>query len=263
MHTKPKKRLGQNFLTDKNIQRKIVAACEFNPSDVVLEIGSGRGELTRLIAGNVFKVYALEIDSSLCKELINNLEDFNNIEIINQDVLKFNITNYFNKLKRKIKVVGNIPYYISSPIIEHLFEFKEKIDAIFITVQKEFAKRLAAAGNSKEFGSLSCFVQYYCEPKIVLNIKKNCFTPKPKVDSSLVKLKIAQVPRFIVKDQELFFKIVRASFNKRRKTLRNSLDGIISQPCLETFFDKYHVNRDIRPENLALGDFVNLTNTTT
>lgn len=260
MHIKPKKRLGQNFLVDKNIQRKIIGCLELKSSDIVLEIGAGRGELTGLIAQKVNKIHALEIDYNLCLALKNNLEDYSNIEIINQDILRFNLKSYLRRIKRRIKVVGNIPYYISTPLIEYLIKFRDKIDAIFITVQKEFAARITATAGSKLYGAFSCFAQYYFEPKGILNIKKTCFFPVPKVDSCLVRLKIRSKHPAEPKDEKLFFKIIRTAFNYRRKTLRNSLGNIIPRENLETFFNKYGIDSNIRPEDLSLEDFANLTN---
>lgn len=258
MHIKPKKNLGQNFLIDKNIQRKIIAACEFKSSDIVLEIGAGRGELTALIATKVKKIYALEIDPYLCEILKDNLKVYSGIEIISQDVLRFNLKRLFAKPKDRIKVIGNIPYYISSPIIEHLFKFKDLIDAIFITVQKEFAKRITAKEGSKDYGSFSCFVQYYTKPKVIFNIKKTCFFPQPKVDSCFLRLDLKRRLALGKEREKLFFKITRSAFNKRRKTLRNSLGSIVSPQKLENFFTKYSIDRNTRPEDLSLEDFANL-----
>ncbi|MFA5145285.1 MAG: 16S rRNA (adenine(1518)-N(6)/adenine(1519)-N(6))-dimethyltransferase RsmA [Candidatus Omnitrophota bacterium] len=260
MRAKPKKRLGQNFLVDKNIQRKIIGCLGLGPSDVVLEIGAGRGELTGLLATEVEKVYALEIDPHLCAVLNEGLKGQPNIEVINQDILKFDFKKYLGGVKKKVKVVGNIPYYISSPIVEYLVGARDNIDSVFITVQKEFAQRMAAAAGSKLYGSFSCFTRYYFTPKIVLNIKKTCFFPVPKVDSCLVRLEPR--PKHTVKpeNEKLFFKIIRAAFNYRRKTLRNSLTGIIPAPKLEAFFDLYGIDVNIRPEKLSLEDFANLSN---
>ena len=260
MHFKPKKSLGQNFLIDKNIQRKIIVACELKPCDIVLEIGGGRGELSRLIADNVDKVYCLEIDKYLCKILKNGLTGYTNIKIINQDILKFNFKKHFKNSKNKIKVIGNIPFYITTPIIEHLLKYREKINIIFITVQKEFARRITSVAGPKDYGSFSCFAQYYTKAKILFLIKKGCFRPQPNVDSSLVRLEIRKVPPVKINDERLFFKIIRAAFNKRRKTLRNSLKGIVSTERLEVFFNKYNIDTNIRPERLCLEDFAKLTN---
>lgn len=260
MHIKPKKRLGQNFLIDKNIQKKIIESCEFSQSDIVLEIGAGRGEMTSLIAEKVAFVYALEIDVDLCKILKHNLANLKNVEIINQNILKFDFKNYFRKIKKRIKVAGNIPYYITTPIIERLLEYKDKIEVIFIAVQKEFASRLISGPDRKEYGSLSCFLQYYTKPQIMFFISKNCFRPVPKVDSCFLKLSIRRTPPVKIKDEKLFFNLIRTSFNQRRKTLRNSLKDIIpKQQKLEMFFEKYAIDRNIRPENLALSDFAHLS----
>ena len=258
MHIKPKKSLGQNFLVDPNIQRKIISACQFKSFDTVLEIGAGRGELTRLIANRVNKVYALEIDTGLCDILKESFKDYVNVKIINQDVLKFNLKRYFSKLKEKIKVVGNIPYYITTPILEHFLKDRDKIDTIFITVQKEFAKRMTAQTGSKDYGAFSCFIQYYTEPKILFFIRKSCFLPTPKVDSCFLRLDIRDELVLEPKEERLLFKIIRAAFNKRRKTLRNSLKGKILPQKLDSFFNKYGIDSNIRPEDLTLVDFVNL-----
>jgi 16S rRNA (adenine1518-N6/adenine1519-N6)-dimethyltransferase len=258
MQIKPKRRLGQNFLVDANIQKKIIGALELRPTDVILEIGAGSGQLTGLIAQKAKKVYALEIDRNLCEILKDNLKGRLNVEIINCDILKFNLRAYFGQQKGKIKVVGNIPYYISSPIIEHLINYRKRISSIFITVQKEFAKRVIARAGSKDYGSFSCFVQYYMEPEIIFNIKKTCFRPAPKVDSSLLSMKIRRKPLLKKEQEEFFFKVVRAAFNKRRKTLRNSLHGIISLDKLRQFFVKFDIDINTRPEQLSREDFINL-----
>jgi 16S rRNA (adenine1518-N6/adenine1519-N6)-dimethyltransferase len=258
MYVKPKKRLGQNFLTDKNIQSKIIDCLELKPDDYVLEIGAGRADMTRLIAGKAGRVYALEIDSGLCEILKKNLSGYTNIKIINRDILRFNFKTYFSKFTGKIKVFGNIPYYISSPIIEHLIKSRDKINTAFITVQKEFAERVVAAPGGKDYSAFSCFVQYYTEPKIILSIKRNSFFPVPKVDSMLLKLRMRTKPACLVINEKLFFKVIRSAFNKRRKTLRNSLEGIIPEKDLELFFEKSRLDRNIRPENLSLQHFADL-----
>lgn len=277
MYIKPKKRLGQNFLIDRNIQKKIIAACELGPYDNVLEIGAGCGELTRLITTDVAGVYALEIDPYLCQVLKCSLKGHPNVKIINKDILKFNLRRYFRKLENKInpvrntsypenkisngiKVIGNIPYYITTPIIEHLLEYRDRINTIFITIQKEPAIRMTATPGSKDYGSFSCFLQYYTEPKILFLIKKTCFRPVPKVDSCFMRLEMRKEPPVKVNNEKLFFKIIRAAFNKRRKVLRNSLKSVIPQQKLGAFFNKYSINSNIRPEDLALEDFANLTN---
>lgn len=261
MYQKPKKSLGQNFLVDKNIQRKIIGACELASSDVVLEIGAGSGELTGLIAGKIDKIFALELDTSLCQVIQERFAGYDNIEIINCDILKFNLRKHFNANLNKIKVIGNIPYYITTPIIEHLFAYRDIIDSVFLTVQKEFARRMTAPAGSKEYGSFSCFIQYYTEPKILFLIKKTCFYPVPKVDSCLLRLEIRKAPILELKNERLFFRIIRAAFEKRRKTLRNSLKGVVTADMLENFFIQRGIECNIRPEDLSLKDFANLANT--
>jgi 16S rRNA (adenine1518-N6/adenine1519-N6)-dimethyltransferase len=258
MHIKPKKSLGQNFLHDANIQRKIIASCKLSNNDTVLEIGAGRGELTRLIADNVSCLYALEIDSVLCALLLNKFKDYNNVKIINQDFLKFNFATLFTKTAKKLKVIGNIPYYIATPILARLIKNRKMIKDIFITVQKEFGQRVIAKEGSKDYGALSCFVQYYTQPQILFHIKKTCFFPAPKVDSCFLYLDVRNKPLLKKKDEELFFRIVRAAFNKRRKTLRNSLKGIIPMEKLGLFFATHDINCNIRPEDLSLENFAHL-----
>jgi 16S rRNA (adenine1518-N6/adenine1519-N6)-dimethyltransferase len=260
MRIKPKKYLGQNFLIDKNILEKIVKACQFKPEDVVLEIGAGRGELTKLIAKQVKKVLALEIDTELCDSLTDNLKGYANVSVVNQDILKLTLKRRLSKLKKKVKIVGNIPYYITTPIIEYLLKSPEKIESIILTVQKEFAKRIAASPGSKEFGSFSCFVQYYASAKILFFITNNCFFPRPKVDSAVLELRIQHEPSVKVKNEKMLFRIIRTAFNQRRKIMKNSLKGLIPQQKLDTFFKKYDINPNIRPEDLSLQDFANLAN---
>ncbi|MEK6727406.1 MAG: 16S rRNA (adenine(1518)-N(6)/adenine(1519)-N(6))-dimethyltransferase RsmA [Candidatus Omnitrophota bacterium] len=260
MHLKPKKRLGQNFLTDKNIQNKILGSLELKPSDFILEIGAGSGEFTGLLAKKVKKVYAVEIDRDLYSLLEERIKDYTNVSVIKKDILKLNLQRYFAGLNKKIKVFGNIPYYISTPIIVHLLKFRRNIEIIFITVQKEFAKRITASAGSKDYGSLSCFVQYYTNPKKVFEIKRTSFFPSPKVDSCLLRLDPREkMPLGTVKE-EFLFKAVRAAFNQRRKTLRNSLKGLLPPEKLERFFLKYSIDKNTRPESLAPQDFINLIN---
>ncbi|MFH0913410.1 MAG: 16S rRNA (adenine(1518)-N(6)/adenine(1519)-N(6))-dimethyltransferase RsmA [Candidatus Omnitrophota bacterium] len=260
MHLKPKKSLGQNFLVDKNIQRKLIAAYKLKSNEQILEIGAGYGNLTKLAAGNAAFIYALEIDRGLCKILKEDTKGYTNIRVINQDILKFNFRRNFKQLKNRLKVIGNIPYYITTPIIEHLFRYPDKIENIFITVQKEFAKRIIACPGSKNYGSFSCFVQYHSIPKVLFSIKKNCFLPRPEVDSCLLQLDIRGAKAVEVKDERRLFRIIRSAFNQRRKTLRNSLDGIIPPGKIVLFFKEYGISPNIRPEGLTLQSFANLAN---
>ena len=272
MRIKPKKRLGQNFIHDKNILSKIVASLDLAPSDTILEIGGGSGELTCMIAPLVHKVSSLEIDPGLCALARKNLQAYRTLEVINRDILKFDIRQITDRLnstagpggnegkRTRIKVVGNIPYYISTPIIQHLLHFTDSIDVIFLTVQKEFAERMCATHGSKTYGSLSCFVQYYLDPKILFIISNSCFYPKPKVDSAFVRLGVKpELPFSESSGEKLFFAIVRTAFMQRRKVLRNSLDGLIPWEILRAFFEARTLSHRLRPENLSLEDFVFLT----
>lgn len=260
MRVNLKKKLGQNFLTDKNIQSKILGSLELKTSDLILEIGAGSGEITCLLAKKAKKVYAVEIDPDLYGLLEDKVKDYANINVIKKDILKLDLQKIIAPLNQKIKVFGNIPYYISTPIIAHLLKFRKNIGIIFITVQKEFARRITASAGSKDYGSLSFFVQYYTNPKKVLAIKRSSFFPPPKVDSCLLRLEPREkLPLGTVKEKFLF-KVVRAAFNQRRKTLRNSLKGLLPPKKLERFFLKYSIDKNTRPERLTRHDFINLIN---
>jgi 16S rRNA (adenine1518-N6/adenine1519-N6)-dimethyltransferase len=261
MHIKPKKSLGQNFLIDKNIQRKIREACSLSKEDVILEIGSGTGEFTLGLVQLVKQVYALEIDSRLISKLKQKLRRVSNCQIIKNDILKFDINNflYKNKIKQKIKVIGNIPYYISSPIIEHLIVYRNDIDEVFLTLQKEFGRRIIACSGSKDYGAFSCFVQYYTQCRILFEIKRTSFRPVPQVDSCFLSLKFRMKPAVEVNDEQIFFKLIRSAFNQRRKTLRNSLSGFLAKEALQEFLDNKGIDKNVRPEDLTLGQFAELT----
>jgi 16S rRNA (adenine1518-N6/adenine1519-N6)-dimethyltransferase len=260
MQIKPKKSLGQNFLTDKNMQKKIISSCKFTQEDIVLEIGSGRGDLTMLLAEQTRKVYALEIDERLYLALEKSLSAYHNCQVIKCDILKFDIEKFLQtqKIEQKIKVIGNIPYYISSPIIEHLINYRKQISEVFMTVQKEFARRVSADSGLKEYGSFSCFAQYYAQCKILFEISRECFHPTPKVDSAFLCLKFRDAPNVMVEDEIEFFKLIRKAFNQRRKTLRNSLENLVDNQILESFFAQQGIDRNIRPEKLSLAQFAKL-----
>jgi len=262
MYIKPKKNLGQNFLFDKNIQKKITSACNLCEGDIVLEIGAGMGDLTEQLAQRASKVYALEIDRRLFPALEQKISAYPNCRLVKESILEFDIGKFLklNQIKKKIKVIGNIPYYISSPIIEHLIKYRADIDTVFMTVQKEFGRRVNAAPGSKEYGSFSCFVQYYAESRIIFEIKKGSFKPSPKVDSCFISLKFRQRPAVEVNNEDVFFKLIRSSFNQRRKTMRNSLSEFVPSGLLEEFFGQRGIDRNVRPEDLGLADFADLSN---
>jgi len=258
MRLQPKKRLGQNFLADKNIRNKIIAACDLSPADVILEIGSGKGEMTLALANKARKVYALELDNRLIPYLEEVFAGHKNIRLVHKDILKFDLNKGIKE--KRIKVVGNIPYYISSPIIGHIAKYRIKVDSAFLTVQKEFANRIVANPGTKDYGSFSCFVQYYFEPQIEFIISRGCFNPAPKVDSAFISLKVRGSPPVKVKKEERLFKIIRAAFNKRRKTLRNSLQGLINKDILEARLIESGLDLNVRPERLTLENFASLAN---
>jgi 16S rRNA (adenine1518-N6/adenine1519-N6)-dimethyltransferase len=259
MRIKPKKSLGQNFLSDRNILGKIVDSCGFTAADTVLEIGAGRGELTRLIAPKVKKLYAFEIDSSLVPLLNESLRDAGNTQVIHQDILKARLSRYIKASEGKSIVVGNIPYYISTPILEKLFEAGKYIKRIYLTVQKEFAQRVVAVPGSKAYGSLSCFVQYHGRAQIKFIIKKGSFFPAPKVDSAFLEIGLRSKPLLNNADEERFFTVVRAAFNQRRKTLRNSLFHVINPDKLNEYLTRQKISPDVRPEELSLDSLVGLS----
>jgi len=260
MYIKPKKSLGQNFLIDKNILKKIRVCAGFSEEDIVLEIGSGQGQLTLELSPVVKEVYALEIDQRLYPELEEKLSGLNNCLVVKGDILKFNLTQFLGlkRVEQKVKVIGNIPYYISSPIIEHLIDHRRQIKEVYLTVQKEFAKRVIASPGSKEYGSFSCFVQYYAKAKILFDIKSSCFRPQPKVDSSFLFLEFREKPEIEIKDELSFFKLIRTAFNQRRKTLRNTLSGFLTKPELEGVLAELGIGINARGEELSLSQFAQL-----
>jgi 16S rRNA (adenine1518-N6/adenine1519-N6)-dimethyltransferase len=262
MYINPKKSLGQNFLIDKNIQTKIICACDLTKDDIVLEIGAGKGDLTGELAQKARKVYALEIDQRLYPFLQQALGAYDNCQLLKGDILKFDLDKFLqnNNIRQKIKVIGNIPYYISSPIIEQLIKYRQRISTAFITVQKEFGRRVRAPAGSKEYGSFSCFTQYYCQCRILFEIKRNSFKPAPNVDSCFLYLKFRDKPPVSVRDEEMFFKLIRTAFNQRRKTLRNSLENLADQEKLGEFLLQAGINKNIRPEDLSLEEFAKLNN---
>jgi 16S rRNA (adenine1518-N6/adenine1519-N6)-dimethyltransferase len=262
MYIKPKKSLGQNFLIDRNIQGKIIRACNLSKDGIILEIGSGRGDLTVQLAQRSSQVFALEIDPRLYPILDQSLLASDNCQIIQSDILKFDLNKFLldKRIKQKIKVIGNIPYYISSPIIEYLIGYRRLISAAFLNVQKEFGQRACAGPGSKAYGSFSCFVQYYCNCKILFEIKRNSFRPAPNVDSCFLSLEFRKQPLVTVKNEAGLFKLIRTAFNQRRKTLRNSLEGLVTRQNLNNLLQESGINENIRPEDLSLEQFAVLSN---
>jgi len=244
----PKRSLGQNFLIDDNIKRKIIQACQLSLDDNVLEIGPGLGVLTEEIVKVVKSITAVEKDTRLWAQLKDKFKDFPNLKLLNQDFLKFKLNRKFSK------VIGNIPYNISSPIIEHLINQKDKINAVYISLQKELAERIVAKPGNKDYGSFSLFVQYHCQPEIKFIIRKGCFRPQPKVDSAFMELTIRKTPKVLVKDEQLLFKIVRTAFGQRRKMIVNTLRNFIPRDEIS----HTGIDPNCRPEELSLEDFAKI-----
>lgn len=256
---RPRKSLGQNFLIDKNIQAKIIRVCNLNKEDIVLEIGPGRGELTQYLIKQAAKVIAVEIDRNLCQGLKEKFSSFKNLELLNTDILKLNLSGLCGRTGGcRLKVIANIPYYISSPIITHLLRYGNLAGEIYLTLQKEFAERLTAHPGSKDYGALSCFAQFYTKPKALFTISSGAFWPRPKVDSCFVRLEILDKPSVKVKNEEIFFKIIRAGFNQRRKLLKNNLSRIFHLPQAVGCLSKLGLDENLRAEDLSLSDFAKI-----
>ena len=258
---RPLKRFGQNFLIDKNITRKICDAVSLNPRDCVLEIGPGRGALTYFLQKKSKRLVAIEVDRGLCSQLAQDFEDAKNTQIVCADILKFDLGSYLKRSKiKKLKVVANLPYYITTPIIEYLFKHLKSISGIFITVQKEVAMRMVANPKTKDYGAFTCFVNYFCKPTILFQIKKDSFWPVPKISSCFVRLLPHPDPKKLYKlrSEKLFFKIVRAGFGQRRKQLLNPLSNLVPKD----FLKKLHIGDLLssRAEDLTIHDFAHLSN---
>lgn len=260
------KKYGQNFLIDSGIVEKIVRESGVTGEDFVLEIGPGIGTMTQLLCENAREVAAVEIDSKLIPILNETLAGYDNVTVINEDILKVDINRLADEKNggRPIKVVANLPYYITTPIIMGLFESHVPIDSITVMVQKEVADRMQTGPGSKDYGALSLAVQYYAKPKIVLNVPPECFMPRPNVGSAVIRLIKHDTNPVEVKDEGLMFKIIRASFNQRRKTLVNSLKNSpelnFSKEDIETAIEKMGKNPSVRGETLTLQEFAGLSN---
>jgi len=256
MYPKPKKRLGQNFLTDKNIQKKIVKVCKLKKTDIILEIGPGRGELTQYLLKAAKRVIAVEVDKELCELLTSKFSSSRNFELVNKDILRTNLVNLVGcQGSERIMVIANIPYYISTPIIAHLLDYNESIEIIYLSLQKELAARLTAGPGNKSYGALGCFVQFYTQPKILFSIKRSSFWPRPKVDSCFVELKMLPEPKVAVKNETFFFKLISLAFNQRRKLLKNSLARLFPQSKISDCLKAIGLKEKIRAEDLSLSDF--------
>ena len=260
------KRFGQNFLIDAHVLEKIISAAGITKDDCVLEIGPGIGTMTQYLAESAGQVIAVEIDTNLLPILTDTLKDYSNVKVINQDILKVDINELVKEYNngRPIKVVANLPYYITTPIIMGLFESNVPIDNITVMVQKEVADRMQVGPGSKDYGALSLAVQYYASPYIVANVPPNCFIPRPNVGSAVIRLTRYQEPPVQVKDPKLMFKLIRASFNQRRKTLQNGLNNSpeisFSKEEITKAIESLGVSPSVRGEALSLEQFAQLAN---
>lgn len=258
------KKFGQNFLIDTHVLEKIISAAGITEEDFVLEIGPGIGTMTQYLASAAREVCAVEIDKSLIPILEDTLKDYDNVTVINQDILKVDIAELAReKNQRKpIKVVANLPYYITTPIIMGLFESHVPVESITVMVQKEVADRMQVGPGTKDYGALSLAVQYYAEPYIVANVPPNCFMPRPKVGSAVIRLTRHKEPPVRVKDEKLLFGIIRASFNQRRKTLANGLKNYEGLPFtkeeIEEAISQCGFSPSVRGEALSLKEFAML-----
>lgn len=252
-----KKSLGQNFLIDKNFVDKIIDIADIE-NENVLEIGPGIGTITYEMAKTAKKVLAVEIDENLIPILQQNLEEFSNVKVINQDILKVDLKKLIEDefSNQSFKVVSNLPYYITTPIIELLITSNFPCQDMTIMVQKEVAQRMVASANDKDYSSLSVFVKFYSDAKILVNLPKTVFMPQPKIDSSILNLKLRIYDELV--DQKKLFNLVRAGFNKRRKTILNSLSDVASKEDLKIAFEKTGLRENLRAENLSLDDFIKL-----
>lgn len=258
------KSLGQNFLIDGNILRKIGESGNITKDDYVLEIGPGIGTLTEELALRAKKVIAVELDNTLIPILEETLGKYKNVEIIHGDILEVDLNTIINEKLNggPIKVVANLPYYVTTPIIGKLIEEDLNIDSIIVMVQKEVAERMAATPGGKEYGSLSVFINFYCIPEIILKVPKTVFMPQPKIDSAVIKLNMRKnLPNI---DREKFSKVVKAGFSKRRKTIINSLSTYgfnIDKETIKETLEGLEIDPSIRAENLSVEDFIKISKT--
>lgn len=259
------KKFGQNFLIDANILQNIISAADVNKNDCVLEIGPGIGTMTQYLCENAREVVAVEIDKKLIPILQEDtLATYNNVTIINEDILKVDINAIVQEKNagKPIKVVANLPYYITTPIIMGLFESHVPLESITIMVQKEVAERMQVGPGTKDYGALSLAVQYYATPEVKMIVPACCFMPRPNVDSAVIKLTRHEKPPVQVKDEKLMFDIIRAAFNQRRKTLVNSINNAaglnISKESVLAALEKMALPATIRGEALTLAQFSEL-----
>ena len=261
------KKFGQNFLIDENVVEKIVRDAGVTKDDFVLEIGPGIGTMTQILCENAREVVAVEIDDKLIPILTEDtLSWYDNVTVIHEDILKLDIVKLANERNggKPIKVVANLPYYITTPIIMGLFESHVPLDSITIMVQKEVADRMQVGPGTKDYGALSLAVQYYAKPQILLNVPASCFMPRPNVDSAVIQLTRYEKPPVEVADEHLMFRLIRASFNQRRKTMTNSVGNSpelsVSKEQMAAALEKCGLSATVRGAALTLAQFAELAN---
>lgn len=259
------KKFGQNFLIDTHVLERIVEAAGITKEDFVLEIGPGIGTMTQYLCENARQVMAVEIDQNLIPILKETLSAYDNVTVINEDVLKLDIAKAAEEYNggKPIKVVANLPYYITTPIIMGLFESHVPLESVTVMVQKEVADRMQSAPGTKEYGALSLAVQYYAEAEIVANVPPNCFMPRPKVGSAVIRLTCHKEKPVKVRDEKFMFRVIRASFNQRRKTLQNGLGNDAGLPVTKEqaaqALEQMGLSSTIRGERLSLQEFAQLS----
>ena len=264
-HFNFQKKFGQNFLIDTTVLDRIISSAEITKEDCVLEIGPGIGTMTQYLAERAGSVVAVEIDKALIPILEETLQDYDNVTVINDDILKVDINRLVEEKNggRPIKVVANLPYYITTPIIMGLFESRVPLKSITIMVQKEVADRMQVGPGTKDYGALSLAVQYYAKPEIVANVPPNCFIPRPNVGSAVIRLTRYEEPRVQVKDEKKMFALIRASFNQRRKTLVNGLGNAglpgITKESASAALTQMGLSPTVRGEALTLEQFARLS----
>lgn len=260
------KKYGQNFLIDTHVLEKIIKAAEITKDDFVLEIGPGIGTMTQYLCENAREVLAVEIDRNLIPVLQDTLSEYQNVTVLNEDILKFDmvqIANDYNR-GRPVKVVANLPYYITTPIIMELFESHVPLESVTVMVQKEVADRMQSEPGTKEYGALSLAVQYYAKAEIVANVPPNCFMPRPNVGSAVVRLTCHKENPVKVSDERFMFRLIRASFNQRRKTLQNGLGNdaglSVEKMDVQRALERMGLPPAVRGERLSLQEFAELSN---
>jgi 16S rRNA (adenine1518-N6/adenine1519-N6)-dimethyltransferase len=262
---RPKKRFGQNFLIDKNINNKIIQYLDLTKNDTVIEIGAGLGNLTDSVAKVCNKVYAVEKDKKLTKALEEQLSSYNNLTILKKDFLEINISDIFKKYPKYIhKVAGNLPFYVSSPILFKLLESKDVIDYAVLMLQDEVVDRIVACPNTKQYGILSCLFSSYCKVKKLKKVSKNSFYPKPRVDAALVKIDFNKKQKPEIKNNDIFVKVVKGAFSQRRKYIINALSSYkdlnIDKEKMKDILQRLNINPESRAEDFYPAEFVKLAN---